>query len=231
MWQTIRRRLDPQSAIVSTFATSLVLSLLCSLSIQDGYADSTVAASADVIQPLQAGDAAPRFVVRTVADEAFTFEPGQLERPALIITFRGGWCPYCNMHLSELRAVVPQIAALGVDVLFLSGDRPELLYKSLAADTQDEIADLDYRIYSDADAEAAVALGIAFKAPDAAIERNRSKGNDIEDSSMLRHGILPVPAVYAVDRSGEIAFAFVEPNYRVRLPADELLAAAREIVQ
>ena len=35
------------------------------------------------------------------------------------------------MHLSELRHVVPEIRALGVDVLFLSGDRPELLYDSL----------------------------------------------------------------------------------------------------
>ena len=116
-------------------------------------------------------------------------------------------------------------------MLFLSGDRPELLYESLDADTQDDIDGLDYRILSDADAEAAIALGIAFRAADASIQWNRNKGNDIEDSSMLKHGVLPVPAVYAVDREGTIAFAFVEPNYRVRLPADELLATAREIVQ
>ena len=231
MWHYIRRRLDPQSAIISTFATSLVLSLLCSLSIQAGHAGATVAASAAEIKPLQVGDPAPQFAVRTVDDEVFTFAPAELERPALIITFRGGWCPFCNMHLSELRHVVPAIAALGVDVLFLSGDRPELLYKSLAADTREEIADLDYRIYSDAEAEAAIAFGIAFKASDATIKRRHDKGDDIENSSMLRHGILPVPAVYAVDRDGAIAFAFVEPNFRVRLPADELLAAVREIVQ
>ena len=231
MWNRIIRRLDPQSAIISTFATSLVLSLACSLSIQEGHADATVAESAQEIQPLQAGAAAPAFAVRTVDDQVFNFRPRELERPALIITFRGGWCPYCNLHLSELRSVVPEIAELGVDVLFLSGDRPELLYKSLAADTQEDIDGLDYRIYSDADAEAAIALGIAFKVADAAIQWNRGKGNDIEDSSMLRHGVLSVPAVYAVDREGKIAFAFVEPDYRVRLPADELLATAREIVQ
>ena len=231
MWNLIIRRLDPQSAIISTFAASLVLSLLCSLSIQEGHADATVAASAGDIQPLQAGDMAPQFAVRTVADEVFTFEPRELERPALIITFRGGWCPFCNMHLSELRTVVPEIAALGVDILFLSGDRPELLYRSLAVETQDDIDGLDYRIFSDADAKAAIALGIAFQAADATISRRQDKGDDITGSSMLRHGILPVPAVYAVDRDGRIAFAFVEPDYRVRLPADELLTAARQIVQ
>ena len=231
MWTFISRRLDPQSAIISTFAASLVMSLLCSLSIQAGHAGMAVAATADDIQPLRAGDPAPRFVVRTVEDEAFEFDPAMLDRPALIITFRGGWCPFCNLHLSELRTVVPEIAEMGVDVLFLSGDRPEMLYSSLANDTQDAIAELDYRIYSDAGAEAAIALGIAFKTADETIQRRRDRGDDIEGSSMHRHGILPVPAVYAVDRDGEVAVAFVEPDYRVRLPADELLATAREIVQ
>ena len=112
---------------------------------------------------LQTGQQAPAFVVRSADDKSFAFNPKVLARPVVIVTFRGGWCPYCNMHLSELRTVVPEISAMGIDVLFLSGDRPELLYASLAADTQEAIADLDYRIYSDADAQAAIAFGIAFR--------------------------------------------------------------------
>ena len=227
----IRDRVSPRSAIVSTFAASLVFSLLCSLSIQESLAGTQIAATADAIRPLVVGDDAPHFVVRTVDDQAFAFDPAALEKPAIIITFRGGWCPFCNLHLSELRTVITAIADLGVDVLFLSGDRPELLYTSLAADTQQDIKDLDYRVYSDADAQAAIAFGIAFKAADKTINGRLAKGQDIADSSMLRHGVLPVPAVYAIDRDGKIAFSFVESNYRVRLPADELLAAAQELVQ
>ena len=48
-------------------------------------------------------------------------------------------------------------------------------------------------------------------------------------SSMEKHGILPVPAVFAVDRDGAIAFTYVNPDYKVRLPADELLEAAKTI--
>jgi len=40
---------------------------------------------------------------------------------------------------------------------------------------------------------------------------------------------LPVPAVFAIDRQGEIQFAHTNADYKVRLPADELLAAAHEI--
>ena len=217
-------------AVISLLSTALVLSLVCSMSVQYGHADTPVAATAEKIQPLVAGDVAPRFMVKTVDHEPFVFEPRKLERPALLISFRGGWCPFCNMHLSELRHVIGDIDALGVDVLFLSGDRPELLYRSLKEDTQQDIAGLGYQILSDADAQAAIAFGIAFKAPQKAIDGRAEKGDDIMDSSMAIHGVLPVPSVFAVDKDGKIAFAYSNADYKIRLPADELLAVAKGMV-
>jgi peroxiredoxin len=220
-----------KNSVVTIFSTVLLLSLMCSMSLQESQAEMAIAESADLIQPFKSGDKAPSFVVQDAQGKEFAFDPNALERPAVLITFRGGWCPFCNMHLSELRTVVPEIAALGVDVLFLSGDRPEMLYASLKQDTQEDIADLDYRIYSDADAQAAIALGIAFKASEHTIKRRLDKGQDIEDSSMLTHGVLPVPTVYAIDTSGMIRFDFVEPNFKVRLPSEELLAVAKELAE
>ncbi len=220
-------RANARSAVIGLLSTTLVLSLVCSMSVQYGHADTPVAATAAEIQPLVAGDVAPRFAVETVDHEPFIFEPRKLERPVLLISFRGGWCPYCNMHLSELRHVIGEIDALGVDVLFLSGDRPELLYQSLKKETQQDIAGLGYQILSDADAQAAIAFGIAFKAPQMAIDRRAEKGDDIIESSMAIHGVLPVPSVFAVGKDGIIAFAYSNADYKVRLPADELLAVAK----
>ena len=220
-----------KNSVVTIFSLVLLLSLMCSLSLQESHAEMAIAESADQIMPLKSGEQAPAFVVLDSDGEEFFFDPYALERPAVLITFRGGWCPFCNMHLSELRTVVPEIAALGVDVMFLSGDRPEMLYASLKQDTQEDIADLGYKIYSDADAQAAIALGIAFKASERTINGRISKGQDIEGSSMLNHGVLPVPAVYAIDTAGIIRFDFVEPDYKVRLPSDELLAVAKELAE
>ncbi len=221
---------NARSAVIGLFSTALVLSLVSSMSLQYGHADTPVAATAEEIQPLVAGDVAPRFTVETVDHEPFVFEPRKLEQPALLISFRGGWCPFCNMHLSELRHVIGEIDALGVDVLFLSGDRPELLYRSLKEETQQDIAGLDYQILSDADAQAAIAFGIAFKVPQKAIDRRSEKGDDIVDSSMAIHGMLPVPSVFAVGKDGIIAFAYSNADYKVRLPADELLTVAKGMV-
>jgi len=187
-----------------------------------------IAASATEIHPLGVGERAPSFTVRTVDDRPFIFDPGALERPVVLITFRGGWCPYCNMHLSELRTVVPTLASRGIDVYFLSGDRPELLYSSLKRETQEDIDGLGYTILSDADIDAARALGIAFLADPAYIARRDAQG-DIDGSSMKNFGVLPVPAVFVIDTDGRVTYAFVEPDYKVRLPANDLLEAVETL--
>ena len=218
-----------RSILHSLFAVFLASSIVCSVAIQAGHADVPIAESADLIEPLGKGDKAPRFIVETVTGEDFDFDPENLERPVVLLTFRGGWCPYCNMYLSDMRHAIPEIREMGVDVVFLSGDRAELLFDSLKMETQEDIADLNYTILSDADAQAAIALGIAFRASQRTINGRVNKGQDIDGSSMRTHGVLPVPAVFAIDAAGVIQFAYTNADYKLRLPDDELIAAAREI--
>ena len=210
-------------SLVALFCSAIIYSM----AMQSGHADVPIAESADLIEPLGVGDNAPRFIVETANGEEFDFDPSKLDRPAVLLTFRGGWCPFCNMYLSEMRHVIPEMRPLGVDVLFLSGDRPELLFESLSQETQEDIDGLDYTILSDANTQAARALGIAFRASERTL--NWLSDKDIADSSMMKHGVLPVPAVFAIDTDGVIQFAFTNADYKVRLPADELMVAAREI--
>ena len=222
-------RANGRPTIALVVASLFALSLFSSLSLRYGHADSPIAESAEDVVPVEVGDKAPRFVVRSVDGERFDFDPRSLERPAILITFRGGWCPYCNLHLSELRHVVPEIADMDVDVYFLSGDRPDQLYASLEMETREEAESRGYTILSDADGHAAIALGIAFRASNRTAEWVEKKGDSVLGSSVAEHGVLPVPAVFAIDSDGLITFAHVVPDYKVRLPADELLNVAREL--
>ena len=207
--------------LIGTFVMSHTMRVIAA-----EYAD--LPASAEDVRPLQKGDRAPRFTLRTVDNEVFEFDPDNLDQPAMLITFRGGWCPYCNMHLSELRNVIPELKEEGIDVYFLSGDRPEMLYASLAQETREDIDGKGYTILSDAEIEAARALGIAFRAADTTISRRHDRGQDIAGSSMTMHQALPVPAVYVIDTNGVITYSYVNADYKIRLPADEVVAAARE---
>ncbi len=219
-----------QKLVYAAFVALLITTFIASHPIRVLAAELVaIAASASEVKPLQTGEMAPRFTVRTVDDEPFVFDPENLDAPAILITFRGGWCPYCNMHLSELRNVVPELRDKGIDVYFLSGDRPELLYASLKRETRDEINGLGYTILSDANIEAARALGIAFKAADSTISGREARGQDIDGSSMKNHGVLPVPAVYVIDTNGMVTYSFVEPDYKIRLPAEDLLKAASKV--
>jgi len=218
-----------RSLITMALGITLALSLVYSSAIRHGHADAPIAATAEQVQPLEAGDSAPRFIVETVESRVFDFDPLNLDKPVMILVFRGGWCPYCNMYLSDMRHVIPDIQELGIDVLFLSGDRPELLYESLENQAREDIEGLDYTILSDADAQAAIALGIAFKATQGTVDYVNKKCDGHRKSSMERHGILPVPAVFAIGKDGMIAYAYVNADYKVRLPADDLLEAARMI--
>ena len=222
-------RMSLRTLVLAALAITLAFSLVTSTSVRYGHADVPVAEKAAAIKPLKVGQPAPRFSVETIDNERFDFDPRTLERPVILVSFRGGWCPFCNLHLSELRHAIPAINNMGVDVLFLSGDRSELLLASLSRETQQDIEGLGYTLLSDANAQAAIALGIAFKASDRTIQRRMERGDDIERSSMERHGVLPVPAVFAISQNGIIEYAYANPDYKVRLSADELMAAARGI--
>ncbi len=189
------------------------------------------AAGPGEVDPVGVGDAAPAFTVREVDGTDFDFDPAALENPVLLITFRGGWCPYCNGQLAGLREVLPEIRDGGIDVLFLSADRPEILYSSLQQDTQDSIDGLAYHILSDANLDAARALGIAYRVPDDTLETYESRGRDMGSSSIALHSALPLPAVFIVDTDGDVAFAYSNPDIRVRLPADQVLEAARPFMR
>ncbi len=177
--------------------------------------------SADQVQPLLAGMKAPDFNVRDVEDNVFEFKAGQQDKPVVLTFFRGGWCPYCNLHLSEMRLAEKQLAEMGFDIWFISIDKPELLLESLAD------PDIGYMIYSDSSLDATRAYGLAFRVDDELNKRYLSYNIDLEKASGEKHHVLPAPATYIIGSDGIINFAYINPNYKVRLHPDVLLAAAK----
>lgn len=172
------------------------------------------------VKPLQVGALAPAFTVREADGQPFRFDPRKLSRPAMLIFYRGGWCPYCNAHLKDLRTAVPEVSALGYDVLFLSTDRPEILRSSLKEP-------VDYHLLSDNDVNAARAFGIAYRMDDVTYQKYKGYGLDLEQTQGAKHHELPVPAVFIVDKTGRIRFAHTNSDYTVRLPATKVVDAAR----
>ena len=61
------------------------------------------------VQPLPVGARAPAFSARTKNGAVRTFSPGGYHKPTIVIFYRGGWCPYCNTQLNDLRHGEPKL--------------------------------------------------------------------------------------------------------------------------
>lgn len=141
--------------------------------------------------------------------------------PLVVTFYRGGWCPYCNVHLGKIQSVEREVRDLGFQVVAISPDTPEKLAESLSKQA------LTYTLLSDSAMDVTRAFGLAFEVDDATRQRYRDFGIDLEAASGRSHHLLPVPAVYLVDRGGIVRFAHWNPDYTTRLGPEELLTAAR----
>ena len=143
-------------------------------------------------------------------------------KPTVLIFYRGSWCPYCNAHLSDLVTVEDELRSLGYQIVAISPDRPEELNPMMTADH------LNYRLFSDPQAEAMKKFGVAYRLDDTTVTNYKQKYNvDLERSSGQTHHILPVPAVFILDRTGKIVFVHADPDYTARMKGAEVLAAAK----
>lgn len=201
------------------FGTLVALSLL--LITISGASESGVAERAEYVRPLLPGSACPAFEAVAADGSLFEFDPTALEKPVVIIFYRGGWCPYCNKYLMRLRHAESTLVEMGYEILFLSADR----YQKLAGYLEEK--DLNYTVLSDSKLEVARKFGIAYHVHDELFQRYMDYGHDLEDASGENHHLLPVPATFIVATDGIIHFQYANPNYKVRLDPDVLLAAAR----
>ena len=74
------------------------------------------------------------------------------------------------------------------------------------------------------------AFGLAFQVAKEALER-RNFSAQLEDASGEKHHLLPVPATFIVSTDGTIKFEYVNPDHRVRIKPDLLLAAAKAALE
>ncbi|MBO6576029.1 MAG: AhpC/TSA family protein [Rhodothermales bacterium] len=180
-----------------------------------------VAPTAWDVSPLLPGMDAPSLELTAADGSTWTLDSDRLDRPVIMTFYRGGWCPYCNRHLAALRNAESELQEMGFDVVFLSADRPEVLKPSLSDST------FNYTLVSDNDLEAARAFGIAYQVDQATIDRYEGTRMDLDEASGRSHYWLPAPATFVISTDGLVQFGYVNPNYRVRVSPEVVMAAAR----
>ncbi|WP_146392874.1 peroxiredoxin-like family protein [Allorhodopirellula solitaria] len=140
--------------------------------------------------------------------------------PVVLMWYRGGWCPYCNLQLRAMQQNLDQIENAGARLVVMT---PELPAK---AQQTAEASGIDIVALHDANNELAKKYGIVFDLPEpiAPMYRDSGRLKTYNGNDDLQ---LPLSATYVVDQSGKITYAFLDADYKKRAEPSEVIAAVK----
>lgn len=200
------------------------LVLLALLFTTTAFAKTGPASSAEEVRPLLEGMKVPDAVVSDTEGSPFSLKAMLMQKPSIVLFYRGGWCPYCNRQLAGIKDIEKQLTDLGYQIIAVS---PQSLDELATQELKTEFA---ATLLSDHKLNALNAFGISYYVDDKTTERY--KGHNIA-LAMDETGkaVLPAPALFIVDKTGTVQLSYVNPDYSVRPSPALVLAAAKALLQ
>lgn len=172
---------------------------------------------------LSEGETVPGFSAQSVEGEPVAWA-GLVDRaPLLVIFYRGGWCPFCNVQIRQLTEAYSQFESRGVLPVLISAD--EVDGASLAQRTYD----IPFPVLSDPDLSAHEAFGVTMQVDDATVERYKEYNIDLEAWSGRDHHKIAVASAFFVGGDGVVRWAHSSLDYKTRPSPQQLLDVADRI--
>lgn len=166
------------------------------------------------------GDTLPDPELLDVHGVSTTLEAARDGRPAVIVLYRGAWCPYCNLALRTYQQdLVPLLDDLGIVLIAISPQKPD------GSMTMQEKNELSFTVLSDPGNKVAAALGVLTAPAEDTPEAQRTIGIARTELNGDRTTGLPMPTVAAVDAAGVISWIDVHPDYTTRTEVADIVSA------
>ncbi|MEZ5425198.1 MAG: peroxiredoxin-like family protein [Pyrinomonadaceae bacterium] len=135
----------------------------------------------------------------------------------VVVFYRGAWCPFCNAYLHKLQMNLKEIEASGGKLVAISVENP---------DTSMSVAEknkLEFTVLSDKHLDLARKFGIVYQLSPETNEKYKGYGIDLVKQNGTETPDLPLSATYIVKQNGEIAYAYLEPDYKQRLEPEIII--------
>ena len=180
-------------------------------------AQTAIPKSANDIAPLLIGEKVPGITLKTAENTTVKISDLLQKKKTVLVFYRGGWCPYCNLHLQALAEAEKQILDLGYQIIAISPDSPENLK---ITEEKDKVK---YTLLSDSKGELIKAMGIAYEAPEnyKSVINVHSKG--------INTSLLPVPSVFILNTEADILFEYIAPDFKHRITTDLLVSVLKAL--
>jgi peroxiredoxin len=170
---------------------------------------------------LRTGQRAPDVTLPNARGEPIRLHGLLKTGPVILVFYRGGWCPYCNLELRAWQDRLAEVRELGAQLVAISPQTPD---SSLSTQEKNALA---FEVLSDSELSAARGFGVAFDLPPELVDLYSSVGHDLPITNGNASWTLPVPATYAVGKDAVIRFAHVDVDYRNRAEPSDVLDAIR----
>lgn len=145
-------------------------------------------------------------------------------RPAVVVLYRGDWCPFCNLTLRTYQhELVPALAGQGVPLIAISPQKPD------GALTMQEKNDLTFTVLSDPGNQVAGALGVLTRPSEGVRGVQAQLGEDVAAGNADGTDTMPMPTVIVTDAGGTIRWIDVHPAYDTRSEVADILAAVASL--
>jgi len=170
------------------------------------------------INALQKGEKAQDFTLTNATGEQISLYQELKKGPVILMWYRGGWCPYCNLTLRAMQSMLPAFKAGGAQLFAITPESPD---KSLSTAEKNE---LQYEILTDKDNALARNYGVVFKLTDD-VKKYYEDGFGLSEYNGNDKGELPLAATYVIGTDSIVTFAFLDADYRNRAEPIEVLNA------
>ncbi|MDU0330383.1 MULTISPECIES: peroxiredoxin-like family protein [Paenibacillus] len=173
---------------------------------------------------LEVGQKAKDFTLNNTLGQPVNLYDELAKGPVVLTFYRGGWCPFCNMQLRSYQKVLPQIEAIGGQLIAVSPQSPDNTL------TQKEKEELEFQVLSDTNGLVAAAYNILYDVPDYIKDIFLNKFNlDLAEYNATNRWILPITSTFMIDESGIVRSAYVEPDYMKRPDPEDILERLRHL--
>jgi peroxiredoxin len=162
---------------------------------------------------------APEFKAKDQNGKEISLKELRKKGPVVIVFYRGFWCPYCNRELTRLQDSLQLISEKGAQVVAITPEKPEGINKTI------EKTKVSFSIISDEDMKLMKAYDVAYKVDEKTISRYKMANIDLAENNGQKPEsvILPVPAIYIINKDGEVHYRYFEPDYKKRPAIKDLL--------
>ena len=141
--------------------------------------------------------------------------------PVVIVFYRGYWCPYCNKELKRLQDSLQYITERGAQLIAITPEGDTGIDSTVAK------TGATFPIIYDEGMKIADSYHVSFKVEDRTVARYKNAGIDLLKNNNQKAAMLPVPAVYVINKEGTVTFRYFDEDYRKRISVQEILNALK----